>query len=152
MKLLLIRKIYNSKGQLLIEIVLSLLFLVIILNLLFFYTYFLLKSQRYNKLNNTLVLSGFEKYRNILISLAQNDFNLLDSLTSTEIYHFIETSTTWLIATGSENVLIGDDVYKFYFQIGNYTTNTIKFVTTTVEYFDLIFKDYFLLPKLNTSY
>ncbi|GIW67437.1 MAG: hypothetical protein KatS3mg096_305 [Candidatus Parcubacteria bacterium] len=142
----------KDKGQLLIEVVLGLGLLVVILGILASFTSILFRSQRYQSFNQGIAISGFEKYRNALISIAQTDWSLLDNLTSTESYYVLATSTSWQIATGTEKIIIGNESYEFSFKISNYGTSTIKFVTTTAKYLDLIFEDYFLLPKLNVSY
>jgi hypothetical protein len=142
----------QNKGQLLIEIVLGLGLLMIILVILVMFTGVVLRSQRYQSFNQGVAISGFEKYRNALISLSQTNWSLLDSLTSTESYYVFATSGSWQIAIGSEKIVIGNEAYEFSFKIRNYGTNTIKFVTTTAKYSNLIFEDYFLLPKINASY
>jgi hypothetical protein len=142
----------QNKGQLLIEIVLGLGLLMIILVILVMFTGVVLRSQRYQSFNQGVAISGFEKYRNALISLSQTNWSLFDSLTSTESYYVFATSGSWQIATGIEKIVIGNEAYEFSFKIRNYGTNTIKFVTTTAKYSNLIFEDYFLLPKINASY
>ena len=142
----------QNKGQLLIEIVLGLGFLVMILGILALFTGVILRSQRYQSFNQGVAISGFERYRNALISLSQTNWTLLDSLTSTESYYVFATSGLWQVATGTEKIMVGNEFYEFSFRIGNYETSTIKFVTTTAKYLDLVFEDYFLLPKLNVSY
>jgi len=142
----------QNKGQLLIEIVVGLGFLVMILGILALFTGVILRSQKYQSFNQGVAISGFEKYRNALISLSQTNWTLLDSLTSTESYYVFATSGLWQVATGTEKIMVGNEFYEFSFRIGNYETSTIKFVTTTAKYLDLVFEDYFLLPKLNVSY
>ena len=142
----------KDKGQLLIEIVLGLGLLVVILGILAAFTDLLLRSQKYQSFNQGVAISGFEKYRNALISIAQTNWNLLDNLTSTESYYVFATSGSWQVATGTEKIIVGNESYEFSFKISNYGTSTIKFVTTTAKYLNLIFEDYFLLPKLNVAY
>jgi hypothetical protein len=142
----------QNKGQLLIEIVLGLGLLVVILGILAMFTGVILRSQRYQSFNQGVAVSGFEKYRNALISLSQTNWSLLDLLTSTESYYVFATSSSWQIATGSEKIVVGNEAYEFSFKISDYGTSTIKFVTTTAKYLNLIFEDYFLLPKINASY
>jgi len=142
----------QNKGQLLIEIVLSLGLLVVILGILLMFIGVILRSQKYQGFNQGVAISGFEKYRNALISLSQTDWNTLNSLASTESYYIFATSGLWQIATGTEKIVVGNESYEFSFKISNYQTTTIKFVTTTAKYLNLIFEDYFLLPKLNVSY
>jgi hypothetical protein len=141
----------NQKGQLLIEIVLGLGLLVIILGILVMFLGVALRSQRYQSFNQGIAISGFEKYRNALISLSQTNWDIFNSLTSTSDYYLFATSGTWQIVTGTENITIGNESYKFNFKISDYGTSTIKFVTTTAKYSNLIFEDYFLLPKLNAE-
>ncbi len=140
------------KGQVLIEIVISIGLIAIILVVLINFLNVFMSSQRYQTFNQGVAISGFEKYRNALISIAQTNWSLLDSLSSTENYYIVATSNSWQIVTGTEKILIGNESYEFSFKIGNYGTNTIKFVTTTAKYLNLVFEDYFLLPKLNVSY
>lgn len=141
----------KQKGQLLIEIVLGLGLLVIILGILVMFSGVVLRSQRYQSFNQGVAISGFEKYRNALISLSQTNWNIFNSLTSTSDYYLFATSGTWQIATGTEVINIGNESYEFSFKISDYGTSTIKFVTTTAKYSNLIFEDYFLLPKLNAE-
>jgi len=142
----------QNKGQLLIEIVLGLGFLVMILGILALFTGVISRSQKYQSFNQGVAISGFERYRNALISLSQTNWVLLDSLTSTESYYVFSTSGLWQISTGTEKIIVGNESYEFSFRIRDYETSTIKFVTTTAKYLDLVFEDYFLLPKLNVSY
>jgi hypothetical protein len=141
----------KQKGQLLIEIVLGLGLLVVILGILVMFSGVVLRSQRYQSFNQGVAISGFEKYRNALISLSQTNWNIFHSLTSTSGYYLFATSDTWYIATGTEVITIGNESYEFSFRISDYGTSTIKFVTTTAKYSNLIFEDYFLLPKLNAE-
>lgn len=141
----------NHKGQLLVEVVLGLGLLVIILGILAAFLEVILRSQRYQGFNQGIAISGFEKYRNVLISLSQTDWNILDNLSSTLDYYIFATSGVWQIATGTENIVVGNESYEFSFKIGNYETSTIKFITTTAKYSNLVFEDYFLLPKLNVQ-
>ena len=141
-----------NKGQLLVEIVLGLGLLVIILGILVMFSEVIFRSQKYQRFNQGIAISGFEKYRNVLISLSQTNWPLLDSLTSTESYYVFATSNSWQIGTGTEQIIIGNESYEFSFRIGDYGTKTIKFITTTAKYLNLIFEDYFLLPKLNVFY
>jgi len=141
----------KQKGQLLIEIVLGLGLLVIILGILVMFSGVVLRSQRYQSFNQGVAVSGFEKYRNALISLSQTNWDIFNSLTSTSNYYLFATSGNWQIATGTEVITIGNESYEFSFKISDYGTSTIKFVTTTAKYSNLIFEDYFLLPKLNAE-
>ena len=141
-----------NKGQLLIEVVFGLGILVVILGILASFVGVILRSQRYQNFNQGIAISGFEKYRNALISLSQTNWALLDSLTSTESYYVFATSGLWQVATGTEKIIVGNESYEFSFRIRDYETSTIKFVTTTAKYLDLLFEDYFLLPKINVSY
>ena len=111
-----------------------------------------MRSSEYRSINQAVAVAGFERYRNNLISIANFNWELIDSLTSTEIYHIYSTSNSWQIATGAEKIYFGNDFYELYFKIGNYTTSSIKIITTTVKYLNLILEDYFLLPKLNVKY
>jgi hypothetical protein len=126
--------------------------LTLILGILAMFVGVLSGTQKYRNLNQGIAISGFEKYRNVLISLSQTNWPLLNSLTSTEYYYIFATSNSWQIATGSEKIISGNEVYNFSFKIGDYLTNTIKFITTTAKYENYIFEDYFLLPKINTAY
>lgn len=140
------------KGQLLVEIVLGLGLLVVILGVILTFLGFLARSQKYSSFNQAIALSGFEKYRNVLISLAQTNWPLLDSLAANTNYYLYASGTQWLIATGTETITSQNERYLFSFRIDNYGTNTIKFITTTAQYLNLFFQDYFLLPKLNVDY
>ena len=140
-----------KKGQFLIEVVLGIALLSIILGILAGFLGVLQRSSRYPSFNQAIAISGFEKYRNALISIASTNWNLLDSLASNTDYYIYVTSSNYAIATGTETITVGNENYIFSFKIGNYTTNTIKFVTTTAKYLDLIIEDYFLLPKLNVQ-
>jgi hypothetical protein len=141
----------KQKGQFLIEIVFGLGFLVVILGILVMFSGVILRSQRYQSFNQGVAISGFEKYRNALISLSQTNWDIFNSLISTSDYYLFATSDTWQIATGTENITIGNETYEFSFKISDYGTSAIKFVTTTAKYSNLIFEDYFLLPKLNAK-
>lgn len=142
----------KNKGQLLIEVVLGLALLVIILSILISFLQVLQKSLRYPNLNQTIAIAGFEKYRNVLINLARTNWSLIDSLNPNIDYYVYASGSEWFIATGTEKVVSYDEIYYFSFRIGDYMTTTIKFVTTTSKYSDLVFEDYFLLPKLNVSF
>ncbi|GIW65062.1 MAG: hypothetical protein KatS3mg093_041 [Candidatus Parcubacteria bacterium] len=139
----------KSKGQLLIEIVLNLALLVVILGVVITFLIVFLNSQRYSGFNQAVAISGFEKYRNVLISLAQSNWDLFDSLVSTTNYYLYASGGQWLIATGLENITSFNETYSFYFQIDNYSTTAIKFITTTAVYGSTTLSDYFLLPKIN---
>lgn len=141
----------KNKGQVLIEVTLSLILLVIILGTLINFLILLQKTSKYQSFNQSISISGFEKYRNALISLSKTDWPTIDSLTSNTNYYIYASGSSWMISPGKENVVSGNESFFFSFRISNYTTNTIKFVTTTAEYLDLIIQDYFLLPKLNTN-
>lgn len=138
-----------KKGQLLIEIVLNLALLVIILGILIMFLTVFSRSQRYSTFNQSIAVAGFEKYRNSLISLAQTNWALLDSLASNTNYYIYASGNDWLIATGSELITSGGENYYFSFKIDNYSTSLIKFITTTAVYASITVSDYFLLPKLN---
>jgi len=142
----------KSKGQFLIEIVLGLGLLVFILGIIVVFLASIYGSSRYQGLNQSVAISGFENYRNVLISLSQTNWDLLSALTSSQPYYLYSTSGSWQIATGEEEKMVNNEIYRFSFRISDYSTNTLKFVTTTVKYADLVFEDYFLLPKLNVSY
>lgn len=141
-----------NKGQLLIEIVLGLGLLVVILGIILQFLGLITRSQKYSGFNQAIAISGFEKYRNVLIYLARTNWQLLDSLVPGTNYYIYASGTNWLVATGTEIITSQNEKYFFSFQIANYGTNTIKFVTTTAQYSNLVFRDYFLLPKLNVSY
>ncbi len=142
----------KNKGQFLIEVVLGLGLLVVILGILAAFLSLLQRSQRYPTFNQAIAISSFEKYRNALISLAKTNWSLIDSLASTTDYYLYASGNDWVIATGSEKITAFNEIYYFSFKINNYTTDTIKFVTTTAKYLDLIIEDYFLLPKLNVAF
>lgn len=139
----------SRKGQLLIEIVLNLTLLVVILGILIMFLTVFARSQKYAVFNQSIAVSGFEKYRNNLISLAQTNWDLLNSLASNTDYYIYASGSNWLIATGSELIVSGGENYYFSFKIDNYSTSTIKFITTTAVYGTTTVNDYFLLPKLN---
>jgi hypothetical protein len=139
----------RSKGQVLIEIVLNLALLVVILGVVITFLILFLNSQRYSSFNQAVAISGFEKYRNVLISLAQDNWDMLNSLVSTTNYYLYSSGNQWFIATGSENITSFSENYSFSFRIDNYSTTAIKFVTTTAVYASTTLSDYFLLPKLN---
>lgn len=138
-----------KSGQLLIEIVLNLALLVIILGILIMFLTVFSRSQKYSTFNQSITVSGFEKYRNNLISLSQTNWGLLDSLASNTNYYIYASGNDWLIATGAEIISFGGENYYFSFKIDNYSNSLIKFVTTTAVYATLTVSDYFLLPKLN---
>lgn len=140
------------KGQLLIEIVLGLFLLTTILGILASFLGLLYRTSRYSGFNQAIAIAGFEKYRNALISLSKTNWNLLNSLSSSTEYSVYATGNDWKINTGREKVLSGNEYYYFSFKINNYGTSTLKFITTTAKYQDLILEDYFLLPKLNVRY
>ncbi len=140
-----------NKGQFLTEIVVGLGLLVIILGILAAFFGVLQRSQRYPNFNQAIAISGFEKYRSALISLSKTNWNLINSLASNTAYYLYASGNTWIIATGTETIKSGNETYNFSFKISDYTTSTIKFVTTTAEYLDLILEDYFLLPHLNVQ-
>jgi hypothetical protein len=142
----------KSKGQFLVEIVLGLGLLVFILGVVIVFLSSIYGSSRYQNLNQSIAISGFENYRNALISISQTNWDLLSNLSSSQSYYLYSTSGSWQIATGEEKKIVNNEIYRFSFTIGNYQTDTLKFVTTTVKYSDLVFEDYFLLPKLNVSY
>lgn len=141
-----------NKGQLLIEVVLGLGLLVIILGIILSFLGLMSRSQKYSHFNQAIAISGFEKYRNVLISLSQTNWQYLDSLLENTDYYIYPSGTQWLISPGKEIITSQNEKYFFSFQIQNYGTNTIKFVTTSAQYLDLVFQDYFLLPKLNVNY
>ncbi len=140
-----------NKGQLLIEVVLGLGLLVILLGIITSFFGLLQRSQRYPSFNQAIAISGFEKYRSALISLSRTNWDLINSLVPNTDYYLYATGNNWAVATGAETIRSGNEIYRFSFKISNYTTNTIKFVTTTARYLDLILEDYFLLPKLNVQ-
>lgn len=135
-----------------IEIVLLIALLVVILMTIIRFIGVTSRSYKYQALNQGIALSGFEKYRNALISLSVSNWPLINSLTSTQTYYLYATSNDWLIATGSEKILVGNEAYEFSFKIRDYDVPNVKFITTTAKYLDLILEDYFLLPKLNVSF
>jgi hypothetical protein len=141
----------KQKGQLLVEVVLGLGFLVVILGILLSFLGIMTRSQRYQDFNQGIAIAGFEKYRNVLISLSQTDWNTLSSLSSTLDYYIIATSNNWQVVTGSEIIQTGNESYEFSFRIRDYGTPSVKFITTTAKYLNLTFEDYFLLPKLNAE-
>lgn len=142
-----------NKGQLLLEVVLILGLVVIILGIFASALIAILSSQRYLKINQAVALSGFEKYRSALISLSQENFNYLNNLSPTTDYYLTSTANSWEIREGKEEINIGNEKYFFSFRINNFQGNpNIKFVIIKGEYQDLIFEDYFLLPKLNVSF
>lgn len=142
----------KSKGQFLIEVVLGLGLLVVILGILASFLGVLQRSLRYPSFNQAIAISGFEKYRNVLISLAKTDWSLISSLASNTDYYLYASGNNWIISTGTEIITSGNENYYFSFKISDYGTTTIKFVTTTAKYLDLIIEDYFLLPKLNVNF
>lgn len=140
----------NFSGQFLIEIVLSLGLLVIILGILSYFLNVLQQTQKYPTFNQNIALTGFEKYRNVLIALSKNRWNDLNLLASNTNYFLFATNNSWQIATGVETTTLANDVYYFYFQISNYNnTNTLKFVTITAQFKNLQFFDYLILSKIN---
>lgn len=142
----------KSKGQFLIEVVLGLGILAVILSILASFLGVLQRASRYPSFNQAIAISGFEKYRNALISLAQTNWSLIASLASNTDYYLFASGNDWVISTGTETITSGNENYYFSFRISDYGTNTIKFVTTTAKYLDLIIEDYFLLPKLNVTF
>ena len=142
----------KNKGQFLIEVVLGLFLLAGILSILASFLGVLQRASRYPSFNQAIAISGFEKYRNVLISLSKTNWSLIESLASNTNYYVYASGNNWLIATGTEKITSGNEIYYFSFKIGNYTTNTIKFVTTTAQYLNLVIEDYFLLPKLNVVF
>ncbi len=144
----------QNKGQLLIEAVLGLLLLTVILGVLATFIHLLYQTSRYLNFNQSVALAGFEKYRNALISMAQTNWDLFDSLATNTEYFLIASGNQWVISSGSEVIISGQERYEFNFMIGDYTTSSIKMVTTT-SYFGrgkIVLKDYFLLPKLNVNF
>lgn len=140
------------KGQLLIEIVLGLFLLTVVLGVLASFLGLLYRTSRYSSFNQAIALGGFEKYRNALISLSQTNWSSINSLSSNTDYYITASGADWTISTGTESILSGNEYYYFSFKIMDYGTSTIKFVTTTARYQNLIFEDYFLLPKLNVQF
>ncbi len=142
-----------NKGQLLLEVVLILGLIVIILGIFASALISILSAQRYSQINQGIALSGFEKYRSALISIAQKDFNSLNALIPSTNYYLVSTTTGWEIKEGKEEVNIGNEKYIFSFLIDNFSGNSnIKFIKIVGEYQNLVFEDYFLLPKLNVSF
>lgn len=141
-----------NKAQVLIEIVLSLTFLVIILGIIATFLNSIYQTSKYIGINQAVAISGFEKYRNALISLSRTNWNLLNSLSSTTDYYLSISGTDWIVLEGKEKIVSGNESYYFSFRIDNFTTPTIKFITTTAEFSNMILKDYFLLPKINVSF
>jgi hypothetical protein len=142
----------KSKGQLLVEIVLILGLLTVIFGVLISFFSVIVRSSKYQTFNVGVAISAFDRYRNILIHFAQNNWSLLDSLLPNQDYYLRATTSGWEIVTGTEQILVGNEGYELSFRIGDYGTNTIKFVTTTAKYLNLVFEDYFLLPKLNVNF
>lgn len=142
----------KNKGQLLIEIVLVIGILIIIFAILISFFSVSIRSSKYQTLNQGVAISVFEKYRDVLIFFAENNWSLLNSLTPNQDYYLSATTTGWEINVGTEKILVGNEGYEVSFRISDYGTNTIKFVTTTAKYLNLVFEDYFLLPKLNVNY
>lgn len=143
---------FKKRGQLLVEVILGLGILVLILGILISFFGVVSKSQRYQSFNQGIAVSGFEKYRNSLIAISQTDWDSLNLLTSTESYYIFSTSNNWRIATGVEKLRLGNETYEFSFKISDYNSETIKFVTVTAKYLNLIVEDYFLLPKINVLF
>lgn len=142
-----------NRGQLLLEIVLILGLLVIILGIFASALTSILSSQRYSRVNQGIALSGFEKYRSILISFARENFDIFNNLSSLSDYYFFLTSSRWEIREGKEEINIGGEKYLFSFQISNFEGNSnVKFIKLKGEYSNLILEDYFLLPKLNVDF
>lgn len=110
----------KPSGQLLIEVVLNLALLVLILGIVVMFLSVFLSSQKYSGFNQAVAVSGFERYRNALISISQNNWSLLDSLSSTTDYYLLASGNQWVIATGWENIISFNERYSFSFRVGNY--------------------------------
>lgn len=141
----------KNNGQLLIEIVFSLGILSLILIIIVSFVNLFVQVQRYQNFNQGIALTGFEKYRNALFDISITDWNKIQNLSSNVDYFIYATSDLWVISTGTEQKYVGNELYEFSFQIGDYTTSTLKFVTVTAKYSNSVFQDYFLLPKLNIN-
>ncbi|BCX15356.1 MAG: hypothetical protein KatS3mg097_248 [Candidatus Parcubacteria bacterium] len=139
-----------NHGQLLVEILVTLLLVSIILVLFINFSLVLQKSYDYQSLNENVAIFGFEKYRNILIALSKNNWSVINSLIVGNNYYFEKATSSWLIKNGQENVNLGSGgFYRFSFQIGNYGGNSdLKMTTISVEYLNLKFTDNFLIAKL----
>lgn len=143
----------KSKGQLLLEVVLILGLVTLILGIFASALMVTFNSLRYTNISQGITLSGFEKYRNVLLDLAQRDFNLLDSLSTSTDYFLTSTVSGWQINPGKEEVNYGLESYFFSFRLDNFQNNSqVKLIKVTGEYQNLIFIDYFLIPKLNVNF
>lgn len=142
-----------NKAQLLLEVVLILGLIVIILGIFSSALIAILSAQRYSQINQGIAFAGFEKYRSALISIAQQNFNSFSNLSNSLDYYLVSTTSGWEIREGKEEINAGGEKYFFSFQIDNFQGNSdIKFIKIKGEYQNLIFEDYFLLPRLNVSF
>lgn len=139
-----------NHGQLLVEILVTLLLLSIVLVIFINFSLVLQKSYSYQSLNENIAIFGFEKYRNILIALSKNNWDVINNLIVANDYYFEKTTSSWLIRNGKEKMYIGSgDIYFFSFQIANYNGDSdLKIATISVEYLNLKFSDNFLLANL----
>ncbi len=140
-----------NKGQFLIEVVLALGFLVVILGILISFTGLLQRSIKYQDFYQTIALAGFEKYRNVLISLTQENWNKINSLLPNTNYYLYSSGNEWYIGYGEETINTGKESFSISFKLSDYYSNEVKFVTVTAKYLNLVLEDYFLLPKLNVE-
>jgi hypothetical protein len=143
----------KSKAQLLLEVVLILGLITIILGIFASALVLSFNALRYSNISQDVTIYGFEKYRNALFDIAQRDFNSLNSLLTTTDYFLTSTASGWQITLGKERVKSGLEEYFFSFRIDNFQNDpNVKLIKVTGEYQNIIFNDYFLLPKLNVNF
>ncbi|MFZ8806057.1 MAG: hypothetical protein ACO2OW_00470 [Minisyncoccia bacterium] len=141
------------KAQLLLEVVLILGLITIILGIFASALVLSFNALRYSNISQDVTIYGFEKYRNALFDIAQRDFNSLNSLSTTTDYFLTSTAFGWQIISGKERVKSGLEEYFFSFRIDNFQSDpNVKLIKVTGEYQNIIFNDYFLLPKLNVNF
>ncbi len=143
----------KSKAQLLLEVVLILGLITIILGIFASALVLSFNALRYSNISQDITIYGFEKYRNALFDIAQRNFNYLNSLSTTTDYFLTSTISGWQIVLGKESVKSGLEEYFFSFRIDNFQNNPdVKLIKVTGESQNIIFNDYFLIPKLNVSF
>ncbi len=143
----------KSKAQLLLEVVLILGLITIILGIFASALVLSFNALRYSHVSQDVTIYGFEKYRNALFDIAQRNFNSFNSLSTTTDYFLTSTTSGWQILSGKENVKSGLEEYFFSFRIDNFQNDpNVKLIKVTGEYQNIIFNDYFLIPKLNVNF
>ena len=143
----------KSKAQLLLEVVLILGLITIILGIFASALVLSFNALRYSTISQDITIYGFEKYKNALFDIAQRDFNSLNLLSTTTDYFLTSTVFGWQIVSGKERVKSGTEEYFFSFRIDNFQNDiNVKLIKVTGESQNIIFNDYFLLPKLNVNF